>query len=348
MGKDRYKILFLTGTRADFGKLKPLIQVVSKKYDYEIFATGMHLLSRYGYTLDEIHKSGFKNIFPCINQTINETMDIILANTIKGLSRYVAENRPDLLVVHGDRIEALAGAIVGALNNILVAHIEGGEFSGTIDESIRHTITKMSHTHFVANEEAAKIVRRMGEENVYVIGSPDIDIMLADTLPTIEEVKIRYGIDFEKYAIVIYHPVTTYESAKIKRLANEFVNGLIYEADNHGTNFVVIYPNNDLGSEHILNAYKRLKGKRFKLFPSLRFEYFLTLLKSAQYIIGNSSAGIREAPIYGVPVVNVGTRQQNRNHLTTDFGNGDSAKRFLEVLSSEDFWKIPKQKRFAL
>jgi len=339
MGKDRYKILFLTGTRADFGKLKPLIQVVSDKFEYGIFATGMHTLSLYGYTLDEIHKSGFTNIFPYMNHIQGESMDMVLANTIKGLSRYVSENRPDLLVVHGDRVEALAGAIVGALNNILVAHIEGGEFSGTIDESIRHSITKMSHVHFVANEEAAEVVRRMGEQNVYVIGSPDIDVMLSGNLPTLEEAKKRYEIPFKKYAVALFHPVTTED---MEQQAKDFVDDLLEIEDN----FIVIYPNNDKGSEHIFREYKRLVGDRFRIFPSIRFEYFLTLLENANYIIGNSSAGIREAPVYGVPSINIGTRQNGRKSLSSNFGDGKSAERFLNVLSTEEFWQIPKQKVF--
>ncbi|MFZ9944061.1 MAG: UDP-N-acetylglucosamine 2-epimerase, partial [Bacteroidia bacterium] len=166
------KILFITGTRADFGKLKSLIQITSEDSTFEvhIFATGMHLLEQYGYTVNEIEKSGFTNIHRFSNGNIGNGMDVALARTIEGLSAYVANNRPDLLVVHGDRGEALAGSIVGALNNILVAHIEGGEVSGTVDELIRHAVTKMSHLHFVSNEEARKRLIQLGEipDNIHV------------------------------------------------------------------------------------------------------------------------------------------------------------------------------------
>src|SRR5262249_48582307 len=138
-------ILFLTSTRADFGKLKPLIRTVATdpRYRYAIFATGMHMLSRYGSTVIEIHKSGFDNVHAYVNQdgSAPRQMDLVLANTVQGLGLYVREQRPDLLVVHGDRVEALAGAIVGALNNIRVAHVEGGELFGTVDELIRHSIS---------------------------------------------------------------------------------------------------------------------------------------------------------------------------------------------------------------
>mgnify|MGYP003536605101 CR=1 FL=1 len=141
------KIVFLTGTRADFGKLKSLMSISqnSKDFDVHLFVTGMHMNSLYGYTVDEIEKAGFKNIYKYINHDSIEYMDRTLAKTIEGFSQFIKQISPDLIIVHGDRVEALAGAIVGSLNNILVAHIEGGEVSGTIDELIRHSVTKMSH-----------------------------------------------------------------------------------------------------------------------------------------------------------------------------------------------------------
>ena len=211
----RKSILFITGTRADFGKLKPLIARVeaAEAFDYRIFATGMHMLSRYGATLSEIARSGFQNIYPYLNQDPfgSSGMDLALANTIQGLGHYVREYSADLIIVHGDRIEALAGATVGALQNILVAHIEGGEVSGTVDELLRHAISKLSHLHFVANQEARTRLMQMGEQpdTVFVIGSPDIDVMLSDSLPSLDEVKSHYDIPFDDYCIFMYHPVTS-------------------------------------------------------------------------------------------------------------------------------------------
>ena len=160
------KILFITGTRADYGKIKMLMKKVDKnnKFKLYIFATGMHTLSKYGSTWQEITRDGFSNIYQFVNQQNDTKMDITLSNTILGLSNYVNELKPDMIIVHGDRLEALAGAIVGAFNNIRVAHIEGGEVSGTIDESIRHSITKFSHIHLVSNEEARKRIIQLGEK----------------------------------------------------------------------------------------------------------------------------------------------------------------------------------------
>lgn len=132
---NRYKIVFLTGTRADFGKVKSLIEILlhSNLFEIHIFATGMHMDKKYGLTVREIEKCGYKNIFKYINHDSGSSMDITLSRTIEGFANYIHLIQPDLIVVHGDRVEALAGATVGALNNILVAHIEGGEVSGTVD-----------------------------------------------------------------------------------------------------------------------------------------------------------------------------------------------------------------------
>ena len=160
----------------------------SPAFEYQIFATGMHMLARYGSTVHEIRKAGFENIFPFINQdeSIGRRWTWSSPTRCQGSSLYLREFPADLIVIHGDRVEALAGAIVGALNNVLVAHIEGGELSGTIDELIRHAVTKLSHLHFVANDEAAPALDpdgRGARVRVYVIGSPDIDVMLSGDLP---------------------------------------------------------------------------------------------------------------------------------------------------------------------
>lgn len=368
------KILFITGTRADFGKLKPLIQAVgSSQNEYYIFATGMHTHSRYGYTVNEIYKTGLSNIHVFVNQIHGEPMDMILANTIHGLSRFIHELKPDMIVVHGDRVETLAGAIVGALNNILVAHIEGGEVSGTIDELIRHSVSKLSHLHFVSNKEAADRLIQLGERQdaIFVTGSPDIDIMLSDNLPNLDEVKTRYGITFDSYAIVLLHPITT-ELNTIRKKTNELVSAVLESR----LNYVVIYPNNDQGCNDIFAEYVRLEHNAyFRIFPSMRFEYFLALLKNADFIIGNSSAGVREAPVYGVYSINIGTRQKNRfkynSIINVDFnreeilnkisevksmsrckpsfyfGDGNSAFKFISILDQDLVWDIPKQKQFC-
>ncbi|MBC8590318.1 UDP-N-acetylglucosamine 2-epimerase [Wansuia hejianensis] len=371
---DKKKILFLTGTRADYGKLKPLMMAVEEHKDFEcyIFITGMHTLKEFGNTKNEIYKDKFKNIYVYINQIIEEPMDLVLANTINGFSRYIRELEPDMLVVHGDRVEALAGAISGAINNILVAHIEGGEVSGTIDESIRHAISKLSHIHFVSNNDAKNRLLQLGEEesSIYVIGSPDIDIILEKSILNITEIKRRYEIEFKEYAVLMYHPVTT-ETEKLKHNIKQLVDA-VFES---GDNFIVVHPNNDSGHKIILEEYKRFDGYgKIKKFPSIRFEFFLEILKNAKYLIGNSSAGIHEAPVIGLPSINVGSRQQGRFKFetiidskddkesiiksiekvkkldncnsTNHFGDGKSKENFIKIISGPKIWETPTQKVF--
>ncbi|MDP3425835.1 MAG: UDP-N-acetylglucosamine 2-epimerase [Humidesulfovibrio sp.] len=368
------RILFLTGTRADFGKLKPLMRAVESCPDFEchIFVTGMHLLPQYGYTYRQVEREGFVNVFTAQNQVGGESMDLILANTVAALSRHVSGDAPDMIVVHGDRLEALAGAIVGAFRNILVAHIEGGERSGTIDEMIRHSVTKLSHLHFVANEDAARRLLQLGEhpDSVFTIGSPDIDIMLSPDLPDLDAVRARYDITYDEYAVALYHPVTT-EPEKQARRAQDFTAALLES----GYSYVVISPNNDAGCERILEAYESLEGcERIRRFPSMRFEYFLRLMQGARFIVGNSSAGVREAPIYGVRTINVGNRQKDRfQHPSIVnvpnrkqamlaamreawsleecppcfyFGRGDSVQQFMARLAEPTLWNRSRQKHF--
>jgi UDP-N-acetylglucosamine 2-epimerase (hydrolysing) len=198
-----------------------------------------------------------------------------------------------------------------------------------------------------------------------------VDSLFSPDLPSLDEVKNWYGIPFEKYSILLYHPVTT-EVHDVERQIHELVNAVV----DSEKNYVVIYPNNDSGSERIINEYGRIEKNTlsFKVYPSMRFDYFLTLLKNAEFIIGNSSSALMEAPYYGVPAINIGTRQANRANLPSvincfsefaaiknaiasvavlprepiqHFGEGDSSKKFFAILQSEQLWEINKQKTFV-
>ena len=368
------KVVFLTGTRADFGKIKALLRTLENAGGFEIylFVTGMHLMSRYGSTWEEVRATGVGHIYTFINQNHDDSMEAVFAKTVSGFSDYVREIQPDLVVVHGDRVETLAGATVGALAGVRVAHIEGGEVSGTVDELIRHAVTKLAHVHLVANAEARARVLQLGEaeESVYIIGSPDIDVMDSGDLPDISEVKRYYEIPFDDFCILIFHPVTT----ELDRLPQD-VRTVVDFVLSTELNFIVILPNNDAGAHFIFDEYARLSTHpRFKCFPSMRFEYFLSAMRSATAVVGNSSAGVREAPHFGVPAVNIGTRQFRRSDSPqvinsditlaslgkaldramnlprvrdTKFGNGDSSERFLDLMKSDSLWSTPIQKTFV-
>jgi len=366
------KLLFVTGTRADFGKLEPLARAAQEAgFSISFFITGMHMMKRYGETRLEVKRFAGAEFFEFVNQREGDALDFILSKTILGFSDFVHEHRPDLVVIHGDRVEALAASLVCAMRYIRSAHIEGGEVSGTIDESIRHCNTKLCATHFVSSESARQRVLALGEapDRVYTIGSPELDTHAKPSGVTIEEVKSRYEIPFDDYGIVIFHPVTS-EVDTIGAQSQSLFGCL--EAS--GKNFVVIAPNNDPGTDAIFKVIEALPKDRFRLIPSMRFNFFSELMKHASAIIGNSSAGVREAPFLGLPSLDVGTRQNNRalsesveacnpldnegirNFLTnrwnkwsmTDesYGDGKSMRHFVRILGDLDFWSKSSQKVF--
>jgi UDP-N-acetylglucosamine 2-epimerase (hydrolysing) len=331
----------------------------------------MHNLISYGYTVDEIKKDKVKNLKLFSNQIVGDDGCNILSKTILGFSRYVKKNKPELVIVHGDRVEPLACAIVCCLNNIKVAHVEGGELSGTVDEIFRHSISKLCNIHFVTNLRAKKRLIQMGELSnyIFVTGSPDVDLILSKNLPSLDDAKKRYNINFDSFVIAVFHPVTT-DLKNLKLNINNFIKALKFSKKK----IILIYPNNDLGADVIIKEYNKIKNKNIKIFPSLRFEYYLTFLKNCEFIIGNSSSGITEAPYYGIPTINIGDRQKNRANLKSIincnyksnvilkhvkkltnkkrfkrsyfFGLGNSQSKILKVLMMKKIWKLNNQKQF--
>ena len=367
------KLLFVTGTRADFGKLEPLAKAAQLAgFEITFFITGMHMMQRYGETRLEVKRFAGAEFIEFVNQREGDALDFILAKTILGFSDFVHERRPDLVVIHGDRVEAMAASIVCAMRYIRSAHIEGGEVSGTIDESIRHCNTKLCATHFVSSEDAKARVLSLGEapERVFNIGSPELDTHAQPSGVSIEEVKARYAIPFDDYGIVIFHPVTSEVDSMGAQAASLF--GCLLQSGKH---FVVIAPNNDPGTDDIFAVIEALPKDRFRLIPSMRFNYFSELMKNAAVMVGNSSAGVREAPFLGLPSLDVGSRQNNRAQADSiicasafdqraitdfvqshwshkpapndDFGNGQSAAQFVAVLQTPDYWLQEQQKSFV-
>lgn len=367
------RLLFVTGTRADYGKLEPLAKAAQDAgFHISFFITGMHMMKRYGETRLEVKRFAGAEFFEFVNQREGDALDFILSKTILGFSDFVHEHRPDLVIIHGDRVEALAASIVCAMRYIRSAHVEGGEVSGTIDESIRHCNTKLCATHFVSSESAKARVLALGEspDRVFNIGSPELDTHARPSGVSIEEVKTRYAIPFDDYGIAVFHPVTS-ERDTIGAQAASLFGAL--EAS--GKCFVVIAPNNDPGTEDIFAVLEKLPPERFRLIPSMRFNYFSELMKNAAVMVGNSSAGVREAPFLGLPSLDVGTRQRNRSASDsvviidafesqliqkmicinwnrrckndTNYGLGKAALCFVDIISKIDFWLLSEQKIFS-
>ena len=368
----KQSILFVTGTRADFGKLEPLALAAAKAgFEVSFFVTGMHMLARYGLTKLEVQRVPDVRAHEFLNQRPGDPQDMILAKTVMGFSDFVREHAPDLVVIHGDRVEALACALVCATNYIRCAHIEGGEVSGTIDEIYRHCNSKLASHHFVSSDDAARRVQSLGEaeSHIHAIGSPELDFHANPTGVNIDEVKARYDIPFDEYGICVFHPVTS-EADTIGTQAKALFDTLI----GSGRHFVLIAPNNDPGSTAIFNQIDQLPADRFRVLPSMRFAHFSELMKNAAIMVGNSSAGVREAPFIGLASLDIGTRQTNRakapsvffadaqeadkisDFLTTQwgkpyprhsaFGGGSAAERFVDVLRSDAFWDASLQKTF--
>ncbi|MES2667509.1 MAG: UDP-N-acetylglucosamine 2-epimerase [Pseudomonadota bacterium] len=365
-------ILFLTGTRADFGKLEPLAAAARDAgHRVTFFVTGMHMMDRYGLTKLEIQRMAGVRVHEFLNQRPGDGQDIVLAKTVIGFSDYITEHRPDLIVIHGDRIEAVAGALVAATNYIPSAHIEGGEVSGTIDEMFRHCNSKLAAHHFVSSDQAKKRVMAMGEpaSSIHVIGSPELDFHAGPSGVTLDQVKARYDIPFDSYGIAVFHPVTSEQATMGAQAA-----GLFGALAGSGRHFVVIAPNNDPGSEAIFAVLDGLPKDRFRVIPSMRFAHFSELMKNAACMVGNSSAGVREVPFLGIPSLDIGTRQTNRALAAsvqsctafdsaaiaaflaqhwgqrvapdTGFGQGRAADRFAAILGSAAFWDQGLQKVF--
>lgn len=365
-------LLFVTGTRADFGKLEPLaIAARDAGHRVAFWVTGMHMLDRYGLTKNEVGRVDGVGVHEYLNQRPGDPQDHVLAKTVTGFSDFVAEHRPDLVVIHGDRIEALACALVAATNYIRSAHIEGGEVSGTIDEIFRHCNSKLASSHFVSSDGAKKRVMAMGEpaDTIHVIGSPELDFHSAPSGVSIDDVRARYELPAGDFGIVVFHPVTS-EADSMGAQARDLFGAL----DASGKRFVVIAPNNDPGSDDIFAVLNGLPKDRFRILPSMRFAHFSELMKNAAVMVGNSSAGVREAPFLGTPSLDVGSRQTNRasapslfavqasdtggiadfvatqwgqRYMRHDaFGQGDAAARFADIVSDPVFWDGDLQKRF--
>lgn len=369
----RRNLLFVTGTRADYGKLEPLaIAALDAGHRVTFFVTGMHMMEKYGLTKIEVHRQKRFDVVEFINQRDGDPQDIILAKTIIGFSDLLQERTPDLVIIHGDRIEALACSLVCATNYVRCAHVEGGEVSGTIDEQFRHCNTKLSSVHLVSSEDARARVIRLGEppDTVHAIGSPELDIHGRASGVTLDQVLEYYEILSRDYGICIFHPVTSERETIGAQAAALFA--ALKDSNRY---FVVILPNNDPGSDEIVKVINKLPHDRFRILPSMRFTFFSELMRNASSIIGNSSMGVREAPFLGVPSLDIGTRQSNRGltdslsqcaaHERTsidrfineswgqrfpssqNFGTGDATKRFVELLDRDSFWSTPQQKYFV-
>ena len=312
----RRKIAVITGTRADYGIFFHVLKEIEKheKLDLKLIACGMHLCPEYGMTINEIEKDGF---------VVSDKFETILASdtgaamaksiglSIISMAQSFDRIKPDLVLILGDRGEMLAAATAAIHMNIPVAHIHGGEVTGTVDESVRHAITKLSHIHFPANEDSKQRILKLGEkeENIYVVGAPGLDYIKKTQYLSRKEMLERFKLEDDKIFLLTQHPVTT-ERDMVEWQIRETLDAIV----EIGCQTIVSYPNSDNGGREIIKVIEEYRSKYpfLKVFRNLSQVEYLSFLKIAEVMIGNSSSGIIEAPSFKLPVVNIGSRQDGR------------------------------------
>lgn len=315
------RIAYLTGTRADFGLMAGTLRRMhaDARLRVSLLVTGMHLDAAYGETVREVEALGVPvaaRIPIDVAGRSPESMAVAVGQAVQGVAHALATERPDVLLLLGDRGEMLAGAVAALHLGIPVAHLHGGERSGTVDESLRHAITKLAHIHLVASEDARDRVIRMGEDarQVFVVGAPSLDDIVVRPAPVRAAVMQALGLEAgapDRYALVLFHPVVQ-EQADAARQTRALLQALRERLQGRGVAIVWLAPNADAGSAEILGALAAEAQADFRLHTHLPRALYLDALACAELLAGNSSSGIIEAASLGVPVVNVGHRQRLR------------------------------------
>tara|TARA_B100000925_G_scaffold282956_1_gene256348 strand:- start:6133 stop:7296 length:1164 start_codon:yes stop_codon:yes gene_type:complete len=319
MLKKKYRICFITGSRAEYGLLKNLIKLFKKDKSKETYliVTGSHLSKKFGQTINEIKNDKIK-ISNKINILGNNDSPLAILEftslAIKKISYQLKKIKPDLLIILGDRFEIFAAAISASFLKIPICHFHGGESTqGNIDEFIRHSITKMSSLHFVTNKIYKKRVIQLGEHpvNVFNVGSLGIDSIKNIEFLSKKKLEKELSISFKKKIfLVTYHPVTLDNNSSKKN----FQNILNVLKNFNDTTIIFTFPNADMDGQIIINLIKKFTINRNNayFFKSLGQQKYFSLLRISTMVIGNSSSGIIEAPYFNLPTINIGDRQKGR------------------------------------
>lgn len=328
------KICVVTGTRAEYGLLKPLIKRIDEDADVELqlVATGMHLSPEFGLTYKEIEEDGYtitdKNEMLLSSDTPNGITKSIGLATI-GFADIFTRIQPDIVVLLGDRFETYAAATSAIVHRIPIAHIGGGELTeGAIDDAIRHSITKMSTLHFTSTEEYRRRVIQLGEqpERVHCVGALGVENIKKQQLLSKNELEesIKFRLD-KPYAVITYHPVTLEHNTA----EEQFTNLLNAIDEMEGYKFIFTKANADTEGRiinQLIDAYVSKNEEKAACYTSLGMTRYLSALKYSEMVIGNSSSGLLEAPSFKISTVNIGNRQKGRVRAESviDCNNGES------------------------
>lgn len=346
------KVAVLTGSRGDYSIYSSVLDAIDerKDLDYKLIVTGMHLSRKFGCTINELRKDKRKIGAVVSMLKYGDTPSGMIKNTgvaVIGIAACFERLKPDVILVLGDRGEQLAAAMAGAHMNIPVAHLHGGEVSGTIDESIRHAITKFAHIHLPPTKKSRKRLLRLGEreENIYLVGAPGVDSVKKMGKMSRKEIGEYFQFDpRETIVLAVQHPVTT-EFDRAMGNMDIFTDSLI--AFNAQT--VCIYSNSDAGYTKMMKRLtekigKRRLEKRIKLYKSLPHEVYLSLMKQCDLMVGNSSSGIIEAPSCLIPYILVGSRQDGREKaasiIQVGYSKGEILKGMYKALNDKTFRRI--------
>ena len=344
------KICVVINNRANYARIKSVLTAIknNNKLELQIVLGSSAILNRYGAVSNIIKKDGFK-----INQivyTLVEGENLLTMSKSTGLSIIEFSTafdllKPDIVLVVADRYETLAAGIAASYMNIVLAHTQGGEVTGSIDESVRHATTKLAHIHFPASLNAKKNIIKMGEnpKKVYLVGCPSLDLIKKKQLNINEKFKKKYSkygvgelkIDFNKpYIVILQHPVTT-EYEHIKKNIEQTIKAALKIKQQ----IVWLWPNVDAGSDIVSKSIRRareeLKPKNIRWQKNYNPEDYLKLIYNSSCLVGNSSSAIREGAFLGIPAVNIGNRQHNREHGKNIIHVDYNSKNILKAINKQ-------------
>ncbi len=315
------RVCVITGSRAEYGILLPVLHAIraSSSLELQLIAAGQHLAASAGKTVDLIRSDGFPvdaEVPMVPEEDTRGAMAIGLGQGIQGMTHALERLEPDVVLILGDRVEPFAAAIAAVFLGKVVGHIHGGDRSqGGLDEYMRHAITKLSHLHFTATTLSRKRVLAMGEnpEHVFCVGTPGLDVILNESLPPGEDIERALGVPVPtEFILAVYHPVST----EPERAGQEFTE-VIDALRSSGKPVLLSYPNTDPGSETLRRMIEEVSQEPWiHTYQNIPRSCYLALLQRCLCLVGNSSSGVIDSPAFGIPVVNIGSRQRGRERGT--------------------------------
>ena len=313
------RILAVTGIRSEYDILYPVIKRFADSDDFElkVVVSGAHLSDWHGSTIDRVESDGFEiadRIDTLFTTNRSTQRSKAVAQLISGLTQTVEREKPDLLLVVGDREESIATAIVGNYMDVVVAHIGGGDpVWGNADDPIRMAVSKLAHIHFTTAQPYSKNLVSMGEDEwrISFCGTPGLDNITNEPQLSMADVSNFIGSELSDYIVVLKHPLSSEHESAYEQMTST-LKAIDKVCQDKGLKAVCITPNSDPGSYEIIQAYKEFESDSILLQQTLPRSIFVNLLRNAKALVGNSSMGILEAPMYKLPVVNVGHRQRGR------------------------------------